>query len=162
MAIHGQRSNAMIGATTIPSADRLATPSVRVAGVVGAALLLAVAAFQLALALGAPWGANAYGGRAATQDGVLPAGYRVASLAAAPLLSLAAWVLLARADVVDRRQVSRAAIGRATWAVAAFSAVNTAGNLASASAVERWGMGTLTATVAALAWRLARSTNHNR
>jgi hypothetical protein len=162
MSIGEQRAIASIVATIAPGAGHVTTPSVRVAGRVAAALLLAVAAFQIALALGAPWGAHAYGGRAATPDGVLPIGYRVASVAAAPLLSLAAWVLLARAGVVDRRQVSGVAIRRATWAVAAFMAVNTAGNLASTSAIERWGMGSLTATVAALGWYLARSTRHTR
>lgn len=147
---------------TVPSANRAAPPSVRAAGMVGAALLLAVAAFQVALALGAPWGAHAYGGRAATPDGALPTGYRVASLAAAPLLSLAAWVLLARAGVVDRRQVSDLALGRATWAVTAFTALNTVGNLASTSAIERWGLGAVTATVSALGWLLARSDDRDR
>lgn len=125
---------------------------------VGAALLLGgVATFQVALAAGVPWGANVYGGRAATPVGVLPSGYRIASLTAAPTLSLAAWVLLARAGVVSPGRMPRAVIDTGPWAIGGYLAINTVANVASTSAVERWGLGAVTALTAALAWQVARS-----
>lgn len=129
----------------------------RAAGVSASLLLGGVAVFHVALGLGAPWGANAYGGRAETRVGVLPPGYRITSLAAAPLLSLAAWVLLARVGVAGRGRVPRVVVDRATWALVVLLAVNTVGNLASRSTIERWGLGTVTAVAAALAWRVAHA-----
>lgn len=131
--------------------------TVRPAGV-GAALLLAgVAGLQTALALGAPCRANAYGGRAATPDGTLPVRYRAASAIAAPTLVLAAWALLARAGVVSHGRVRPVVLARATWGIAAYLAVNTVGNLASTSTIERWGLGALTAVAGGLALHVARS-----
>ena len=46
-------------------------PEIKV-GVAAACLLGVVVLFQLALAVGAPWGAAAYRGRAAQDDGRLP------------------------------------------------------------------------------------------
>lgn len=107
----------------------------------GAALcLLGLAAtFQAALALGAPWGRFAYGGRAATEDGRLPRRLRVASGCTVIVLAGAAWAL--RADVAP-----------ATWTLTALFAVNTAANLTGAHPVERWVMsaGTLALTAAFL------------
>jgi hypothetical protein len=159
------------GVTTRPARQRLTTTrtkgqtmdhertgsTTRLAAVGAAGLLTGVAIFQVALAAGGPWGANVYGGRAATPDGVLPAGYRIASLTAAPTLSLAAWVLLARAGVVSPGRVPRAAIDTGSWAISGYLAINTVANLASTSAVERWGLGAVTALAAALAWQVARS-----
>lgn len=111
----------------------------------------------VALAARAPWGANVYGGRVATPDGVLPPGYRVASLTAASTLSLAAWVLLARVGVVGPGRLPRAVIDKGPWAIGGYLAVNTVANLASTSAVERWGLGAVTALAAGLSWQVARS-----
>ena len=47
-------------------------------------LFLAAAGFQVALAAGAPWGAAAWGG---ANSGVLPMGYRVASVGSAAVLA---------------------------------------------------------------------------
>jgi hypothetical protein len=54
---------------------------------IGTTVLLAgVAAFQIALTLGAPWGDISYGGQAETTDGVLPGTYRVMSAVAVLIL----------------------------------------------------------------------------
>lgn len=139
-----------------PTAGHDHESAARAAGV-AAALLLGVTAFQGALAAGAPWGAHAYGGRAQTRRGVLSPGYRVMSLAAATSLSLAAWVLLAGGGLVARGRVPRAVVDRAAWVCVGFFALNTVGNLASTSPVERWLLGSVTASVTALGWRVARA-----
>ncbi len=65
---------------------------IRTVGAVAATLFLAIAAFQVALAAGAPLGFMAWGGG---QDDVLPAGYWVASAAAVVVLVIAALIVLA-------------------------------------------------------------------
>ena len=110
-------------------------------------ILLLVAAFQLALALGAPWGEHAYGGRAKTVDGKLSVGYRAMSAAAVPILLLASWIVLAKADLVS---TDAGWIDVGIWVVFAYLLVNTLANFASSSKIERYVMGSLTA-VAALA-----------
>lgn len=101
------------------------------ATVVGGVLLALVCCFQVGLALGAPWGAAAYGGRAAGAAGVLPPAYRVSSAAAALLLAAAGWVVWARVEPL-------------LWLLAGLFALNTVANLAGRHPVERWGMGPAT------------------
>ena len=65
------------------SAD--SSPVVRsIAARLSGGLFLAAAGFQVALAAGAPWGAAAWGG---ANSGVLPMGYRVASVGSAAVLA---------------------------------------------------------------------------
>ena len=94
----------------------------------GEALLVAAALFQAALAVGVPWGAAAYGGRAARPDGSLPPQYRLSSAVTVVLLATAGWAL-------------HAAVGPVVWGLAALFLLNTAANLAARHPVERWGMG---------------------
>ena len=103
----------------------------------GAAILFAVfsvgvAAFQIALALGAPWGAYAMGG---AFPGQLPAPLRTAAVVQAAILLLWAAVVLARAGVAF------AAWSRTSrWLVSivvAFSAVSFVLNLITPSGGER-------------------------
>ena len=70
------------------------------AAVTAAGLAGAVATFQLALALGAPWGGVAYGGRAARAEWTLPAGLRIASALTVLMLFAVAWAVLAAADLM--------------------------------------------------------------
>lgn len=63
------------------------------AAAVGVTLLVGIACFQAALALGAPWGRASYGGR----KPVLPAGLRIASAVAAVVWALVALVVARRA-----------------------------------------------------------------
>jgi hypothetical protein len=87
-------------------------------------------AFQLALALGAPWGAYAMGGRF---PGKLPPAMRVAALVQALLLCLLAAVVLARADLLPGWPL---VAGWPIWVVA-FSTVSLVLNTITPSAGER-------------------------
>jgi hypothetical protein len=90
----------------------------RVMSIVYAVLTVGVVAFQLALALGAPWGSYTMGG---TFPGQLPPVFRALALVQAAVLLLAAGVVLARAGVaLDRwSRASRWLI----WLVVALAAV---------------------------------------
>ena len=91
--------------------------------------------FQLLLAAGLPLGRAAWRGKYR----VLPSGLRWASLAAAGVLGLAAWVVLARASVVAPGS-GPIAIRAATWVFAGFFFLNAVGNATSQSRVERYVM----------------------
>jgi hypothetical protein len=70
-----------------------------VAGIVAAVLLAVIAVFQAALALGAPWGAAAWGGQ---NPGVLPRSLRIASgIAAVVIYPLVIVLVLAGAGLID-------------------------------------------------------------
>ena len=97
------------------------------------ALLVVLAGFQAALAAGLPAAQYAWGGRF---SGALPVAYRWASVAALPMLALAAWVILARADIARPGSGART-IRIAAWAITGFLALNALGNLMSASPAER-------------------------
>lgn len=118
-----------------------------VAAIVAAVLLAIVAAFQIALVFGAPWGDHAYGGRAETDNGRLTARYRAMSAVAAPILLVAGAVILSRASVVSWFG-SGGWVRVAVWVVFGYLVLNTITNLASKSRIERFGMGSLTAVAA--------------
>ncbi|NAZ78168.1 hypothetical protein GTQ99_22560 [Kineococcus sp. T13] len=127
----------------LPAAVAAPRPE-RSAVVAATALTGAVAAFQLALAAGAPWGAAAWGG---AQPGVLPRRLRAASAASAAGYGLlAATTASTLVPARARRRVLTAASG--------LTAVGTLLNLASPSLLERllW-----TPVAAALTVLLARS-----
>lgn len=65
----------------------------RIAAIAAVVLFAALIAFQLALALGAPWGRAAYGGQL---DGVLPTRFRVASAVAVVVWTAIALVVASR------------------------------------------------------------------
>jgi hypothetical protein len=88
---------------------------------------------QLLLAAGLPLGRAAWGGQ---HSGVLPVKLRIGSLAAAGILGIAAWIVLARTGLVVPEAESMA-IRVATWVFAGFFCLNTLGNLASKSPLER-------------------------
>jgi hypothetical protein len=91
-----------------------------------------VVAFQIALALGAPWGAFAMGG---ALPGRLPPAMRVAALAQAGLLGSLAVVVLSRAGVAWPSLA--AAVPWLIWVVVAIAAITVVLNLISRSAGER-------------------------
>lgn len=105
------------------------------------------AAFQAALALGAPFGDRVWGG---SLPEVLPPGWRIASGIAAGVLVWMAMVVLARAGVVRTAPIAPRYLTRATWAIAGFMALNTLGNIASGNAFEQQVLGPITAVMAAL------------
>ena len=131
-------------------------PEIKV-GVAAACLIGVVVVFQLALAAGAPWGAAAYGGRAAQDDGRLPTRYRVASAGTAVVLTGALWLLLAASEVISAAPLSEKVLGVGVWVLVGLFALNTVGNLAGRHPVERWGAGGITAVLTILcAWIAAK------
>ncbi len=107
-------------------------PSARTAALVFAALVGIVCAFQLALALGAPWGRYAMGG---AFPGVFPPAMRVAALVQIGVLMLIALLVLARAEALLPGW--RTVAGRMIWLVVAFLGVGVVLNLITPSAIER-------------------------
>jgi hypothetical protein len=127
-------------------------PEIKV-GVAAACLLGVVVLFQLALAAGAPWGAAAYGGRAAQDDGRLPTRYRVASAGTAVILTGAIWLVLAAGAVISPTPLSENLLDVGVWVLVGLFALNTVGNLAGRHPVERWGAGGITGMLTILcAW----------
>ncbi len=96
-----------------------------------AALAGLVALFQLALALGAPWGAVAMGG---VHPGRLPHAYRIAALGQMVLLGLLALVVLSGAGLYPDPQNWSAVL---VWVAVGFSALAVVANLATPSRWER-------------------------
>ena len=102
------------------------------AAILFALVTLGVVAFQLALALGAPWGEYAMGGR---YPGILPRTMRVSAVGQAALLAaLAVYVLSAAGLVLP--SLARTLPGL-IWAVVAFSALSLVLNAMTPSAGER-------------------------
>jgi len=97
-----------------------------------AGLVAVVAAFQLALAFGAPWGRFAMGG---SHPGTYPPELRLAAVAQMTVLLLFAVLILSRAGVVlpAWRRVSR----WLSWLVVGIMAASLALNLATPSPAER-------------------------
>jgi membrane-associated PAP2 superfamily phosphatase len=104
----------------------------RVAATVFAVLTAGIVAFQLALALGAPWGSYAMGG---TFSGTYPPSMRAAAVVQAALLVVVALVVLARAGVVLRNWARFARW--AAWVVVAMSVVALVLNVITPSGGER-------------------------
>jgi hypothetical protein len=104
----------------------------RIAAIVFAGVSAIVVAFQVALALGAPWGDFAMGG---AFSGQFPAALRVAAVVQAIAIALIAAVVLARAGLAfpGWRRASRWLI----WVVVAFSTVSLVLNLVTPSSGER-------------------------
>lgn len=96
-------------------------------------ILLLVVILQLFLAAGFPFGRAAWGG----EHRVLPRRLRWGSLASALALGAAAWIILARVNLVAPGS-ARGFVGIATWVFAALFALNTLGNLVSRSKAERY------------------------
>lgn len=132
-------------------ARHVAVGGVRAAARGAAAIYLGFAGMQVALAAGAPLGEHVWGGG---QDRVLPTGMRLVAGGAALLLAGMAYVVVRRSGPA-RRQARW--LTAATWGVAGYMALNTLGNLASTSNVERFVFGPATAVAAVLTAIVARS-----
>ena len=117
------------------------------AAIVAAALFLAMSGFQASLALGAPLGQHVLGGR---YPSTLPARIRVFSGIAAAILALGAVVILARAGVIGWPSNIAGLLAPAAWVLAGFLLLNTLGNLASKSRLERTVFAATTATLTVL------------
>lgn len=102
------------------------------AGLAYAIVLAGVIAFQLALALGAPWGSYAMGG---AFPGRFPMRMRIAAVVQAALLALTVPIVLSRAGLV--LPAWSEAAGRLIWVVVAVTVVSLILNLITPSAGER-------------------------
>lgn len=107
-------------------------PVTRIAALLYTTVSAGVAAFQIALAAGAPWGAYAMSG---AFPGQFPPPMRVAALVQAALIVAMAAVVLARAGLTLSRwsRVARWLV----WVVVAFATVSFILNLITPSAGER-------------------------
>ncbi|MGB0112392.1 MAG: hypothetical protein WBP59_04155, partial [Ilumatobacteraceae bacterium] len=138
----------MTSALTNARPERLAgTTSVRLAAIGAGGILLGFAGLQIALAAGAPLGEHVWGG---TQERVLPTEMRAVAGGAAIALTAAAGVVARRGGLVGGAERPARWLSFATWGIASYLALNTVGNLASTSDVERWAFGPATATASAL------------
>jgi hypothetical protein len=124
------------------------------AAVLAAVLFLGMAAFQASLALGAPLGAHVLGGR---YPGALPNRLRAFSAVAAAILVGGTLVILARAGAIGWPAGATGLLVPAAWAIAAFLVLNTLGNLASKSRLERTVFAATTAALAVLSAYVALS-----
>jgi hypothetical protein len=105
-----------------------------VAGVVAGVLYLALAGFQLALALGAPWGRAAYGGQ---HPAAVPTRLRVASAVATVVWAVVALVVARRAGLPVWAPLPDAWLSAAVWVVAALGLVAIVLNAITPSRIER-------------------------
>ena len=105
-----------------------------------AAFCSAFAAFQVALALGAPYGQMVWGG----SNAVLPGNLRAASAGAAAYLILAGAAMLVRSGDWGRRLRPRPFLWFNAF-LALQLALNTLANLAAKTGAERFGMGAASA-----------------
>ena len=124
------------------------------AAVLAAVLFVGMAAFQASLALGVPLGAHVLGGR---YPGELPRRQRAFSAVAAAILAGCAFVILARAGAIGWPARVSGLLAPASWAIAAFLVLNTLGNLASRSRLERTVFAATTAVLAVLSAYVALS-----
>lgn len=107
-------------------------------------LLGALAVLQALLALGAPLGRFAWGGR----HRVLPGSLRAGSVFAIVIYALLAAVVLVRAGLIASA-VPRGVVYTATWVVAAYFLLGVGQNLASRSKPERAVMAPVSALLCA-------------
>ncbi len=115
-------------------------------------LLGILCVFQLALAAGAPWGRFAWGGQ---HEGVLPAGYRVASAVSVLVYGFVAVLALDRAGVIDVLPDAVSQVGM--WIAFALLALGVVMNAISRSKRERYAMTPLALALAVLALFIALS-----
>ena len=130
--------------------------TVQIAATAAAALLALVALFQLLLAAGLKLGEATMGGRAQVIDGALAPRYRLAAVASAVLLIVAAIIVLSRAGMVDIGLPDGVVVIGA-WVVVGFTILNTLTNLSGRHPLERYGMSALTVVVAILTAYVALS-----
>ena len=119
---------------------KVSTGRVRSAAMAAAAGFLAMAAYQAAIALGAPLGGASWGG---AYDGQLPIGLRIASGAAVGVYVLAALIVLGRGGF-QGVPLPYGVLRWGTWALVGLMFVGMLMNLASSSGWERFGLGPVT------------------
>ena len=112
------------------------------------AATLIVSLFQIALALGAPWGAYAYGG---ARTGKLPVGFRVNSVVAAIVMAAISGHYLAQLGVFTPL-LDAAGNSVVNWVLVGFTLLGAIANNITRSKKERavWAIPTLLMFVAAV------------
>lgn len=127
------------------------------AATIAAAGFGVVAAFQLLLALGAPWGRAALGG---ANEGTLPPELRVVSSVSMAIFVGAAFMVLGRAGIWGSDRLSGAyRVG--PWALVVILPVGALMNLASSSPWERFGWAPFTALLAVATFITSRGRSRN-
>lgn len=153
MAGIGEQLDGLVGVqrgrSSASAIDMFLSMDSQAAAITAAVLFGVVALFQLALALGVPWGAYAYGGRAVRDDGTLPPTYRGASAATAVVLVLFAVVMLTRAGVVGTSGDSTA-VTMLSWVIVGFMVINTPMNLLGKHWIEKFVFGGITLALVVL------------
>ena len=124
----------------------MAKGPVRIAAVAAATGFLIQAAFQAALALGAPLGSASWGG---AHEGQLPMGLRIASGVAVGVFVLAALIVLGRAGFRDVPP-THGFLRWGTWVLVVLMFLGALENFASSSGWERFGWGPFTLILAVL------------
>ena len=124
----------------------------RPAAVLATVGFVVIAAFQLMLALGAPFGEAAWGGR---RPGRLPAGLRVASGIATVFWLLAAMVVLARGGF-DVAPIPSVVARYGIWALVGLLPLGALMNFISSSRWERFVWGPLALVLAILSLVVAQ------
>jgi hypothetical protein len=99
-----------------------------------AVVLVSIAAFQVALVLGAPWGAYTQGGQT---DGALDTSGRVVAGISCALLLVMAAAILARVREGPLGNAPRRLVTALSWFTTIYSAVAVVLNLATQSSSER-------------------------
>jgi len=110
------------------------TAITRVAAIIAIALFALLIVFQLALALGAPWGRAAYGGQ---QVGVLPTHLRIASVVAVIVWSAVALIVARRAGVAGWSPVPDSWLPVVVWIVVGLMVIAVIMNAITPSVLER-------------------------
>jgi hypothetical protein len=128
------------------------TGTPRTAALLAALGFMAIAAFQVALALGAPLGSASLGGR---HSGRLPTRFRVASAFAIVVWLLAALIVLARGGY-ELSPVPGAAARWGTWVLVGVMPLASLMNFASPSRWERFLWGPVALILSVLCLLLAR------
>jgi hypothetical protein len=107
-----------------------------------------VSIFQIALALGAPWGAYAYGG---ARVGKLPVGFRINSVVSAVVMVAIAGHYLAQLGVFTPI-LDPAGNSVVNWVLVVFTGLSAIANNITRSKLERaaWGIPTILMFIAAL------------
>jgi hypothetical protein len=106
-----------------------------IAATVAVGLLVVVAVFQLALALGAPFGKAAWGG---AHDGVLPTRLRAASAVVGLVVYPAVIALVLSASGAINADLVPGDGGVTMWVLATIFLLGAIANAVSRSHVERW------------------------
>jgi hypothetical protein len=125
------------------------------AAVAAAALIAGVAVFQLALALGAPYGNAVFGGKAPTEQGVLTGPFRALAVVQAIVLVLLGGFLLARTETLGIPILGTGALSWIVWVVVALLVLNTVANFSAPHPIERWVLGSVTLVLSGLALIIA-------